>query len=66
MGLTTSSCEKSFVQKPNNQPRIVETGCRGGQGSPRAVAPKKKKKKTKGKLQRKPDNSQSVVPDLLS
>jgi hypothetical protein len=23
----------------------VETGCRGGQGSPRAVAPKKKKKK---------------------
>jgi L-fucose mutarotase/ribose pyranase (RbsD/FucU family) len=22
----------------------VETGCRGGQGSPRAVAPKKKKK----------------------
>jgi hypothetical protein len=25
----------------------VETGCRGGQGSPRAVAPKKKKKKKK-------------------
>jgi hypothetical protein len=26
----------------------VETGCRGGQGSPRAVAPRKKKKKNFG------------------
>jgi hypothetical protein len=25
MGLTTSSCKKNFVQKPNNQPRISRT-----------------------------------------
>jgi hypothetical protein len=25
MGLTTSSCKKNFVQKPNNQPRISGT-----------------------------------------
>jgi hypothetical protein len=39
MGLTTSSRKKDVVQKPNNQPRNVETGCQVGQGSPRAVAP---------------------------
>jgi hypothetical protein len=25
LGLTTSSCKKNFVQKPNNQPRISGT-----------------------------------------
>jgi hypothetical protein len=37
-GLTTSYPKMDVVQKPNNQPRL-ETGCQGGQGSPRAVAP---------------------------
>jgi hypothetical protein len=37
MGLTTLSRKKNVVQKPNNQPK--KTGCQGGQGSSRAVAP---------------------------
>jgi hypothetical protein len=42
MGLTASSRKKNVVQEPNNQPWIggiywKETGCQGGQGSPRAV-----------------------------
>jgi hypothetical protein len=36
MGLATPPVKNNFVQKSNNQ---VETDCRGGQGSPRAVAP---------------------------
>jgi hypothetical protein len=43
MGLTTSSRKKKVVQKPNNQPR-VETGCQGGQGSPRVAAPSEEEK----------------------
>jgi hypothetical protein len=44
MGLITSSRKKDVVQEPNNQPRIggiywKETGCQGGQGSLRALAP---------------------------
>jgi hypothetical protein len=39
MELTTSSRKKNVVQKPNNQPPIMEIGCHGGQGSPRAVVP---------------------------
>jgi hypothetical protein len=37
----------------------VETGCRGGQGSPRAVAPKKKKKRRVGFL---PEDGGRVQP----
>jgi hypothetical protein len=39
----------------------VETGCRGGQGSPRAVAPKKKKKKTSVQLYVFPSSATSLL-----
>jgi hypothetical protein len=47
MGLTTSSCKKNVVQKPNNQQKERKKkkekekrkGCQGGQGSPTAVTP---------------------------
>jgi hypothetical protein len=35
LGLTTLSCKKIILFRNLR----VETGCRGGQGSPRAVAP---------------------------
>jgi hypothetical protein len=51
MRLETLSRKKNVVQKPNNQP---ETGCQGGQGSPKAVAPSEEKEEeaTRGCKQR--------------
>jgi hypothetical protein len=37
------------MEKENEELRTVETGCRVGQGSPRAVAPKNKNKRKQKK-----------------
>ena len=45
--LTTSPQKTIFVEKPEEEPRIIETSSKGGQGPEGVVAPWKKKKKKK-------------------